>query len=92
LLGKYKKVKEFCKKALLVSKKIGDKKAKAFPVASWEMCEHSLGGYPKAKECLEYALLICCQLGIPRNIGEGSTIYTNIGVLFESHSEYGKTK
>ncbi|KAL9950920.1 hypothetical protein ACROYT_G043492 [Oculina patagonica] len=83
--NKYAEANDYLKKALTLSKEIGDKKGEADVYGNLGNVFQLLGDYEKAREDLEKALTISKEIG-DRN-GEAS-INASLGVVFQSLGEY----
>ena len=80
-LGQYGMAEEYLKKALVISKEIGDRKGEATCYGNLGSVYKSLGQDGKAEEYQKKALFI--RKGIDDREGE-ATCYGNLGTVYES--------
>ena len=80
---------ELCKKAINITKEIGDRKNEAYANEAVGILSYRLGDYNKSKKYLRKALSIKRQTSDKK--GEAST-YGNLGTVFKSLGEYDKAK
>ena len=88
-VGEYCKAEEYLKKALVITKEIGNKKGEASSYGNLGIVFQSVGEYGKAEEYFQKALAIRKEIGDKK--GEASS-YGNLGTVFQSVSEYGKAE
>ncbi|CAH3141261.1 unnamed protein product, partial [Porites evermanni] len=87
-VGQYTKAEEYFQKALVISKKNGDKQ-EASTYGNLGFVFQSVGQYTKAEEYHQKALVIQKVIGDKK--GEAST-YGNLGVVFQSVGQYAKAE
>ena len=88
-VSEYAKAEEYSKKALTISKEIGDKKREATNYGNLGTVFQSLGEYIKARRYYEKALELRKETGDRK--GEAAD-YGNLGTLFYTVGEYAKAK
>ena len=88
-LGEYVKAKKYCKKALAISREIGDRATEGARHTNLGNVFSSQGEYFKAKEHYEKGLVISTEIGDKRVEGK---CYGNLGTMFHSLGEYVKAK
>ena len=88
-LGESLKAKEYFKRALAITTKIGDRRGEASCYGNLGTVFTSLGQYDKAEEYLQKALVIATEIGDRR---EEATDYGNLSTVFLSVGQYDKAE
>ena len=84
-LSEYEKAEEYQRKALVITKEIGDKKGEAACYGNLGTVYESLGKYEKSEEYQRKALAITKEIGDKR---DEAACYGNLGIMYHSLAEY----